>query len=296
MKGSGKTTLLKLLRHLVFRSVLWVQPSDAVMFRVHADPFVTLLIDEIDTVFGSQGSARSELRAILNSGYEDSGSVPRLGRGGVVEEYPVYGPVAFAGIGRSLPPTLESRSFVLEIWKAPPDSSLLALDVPVLRREAEWDGAHLHDRLCTFVRRAAASIAVRFVMPASIANRDAQLMRPLLAIAQHAGGDWPARARRAAECFTGTDVDPTLSVLSVVRDLFDAKACDRLSTQAIVLALNSSDHDQWSPNGAAFDAKSLAAMLAPFGIRSSNQRFPDGGQAKGYRRAQFEEVWRRYLA
>jgi hypothetical protein len=81
-------------------------------------------------------------------------------------------------------------------------------------------------------------------------------------------------------------------VLSTVRDVFDAKKVDRLTSQSIVQAIIASDEwPDWSP----FDIKSLASTLARFKIHSSNQRFADGTQAKGYRRGDFEEAWRRYL-
>jgi hypothetical protein len=38
----------------------------------------------------------------------------------------------------------------------------------------------------------------------------------------------------------------------------------------------------------------LSKHLAEYGIKSGNVRFPDGSQAKGYRRADFLDAWTRY--
>ena len=52
------------------------------------------------------------------------------------------------------------------------------------------DAEALHERLVMSVRADAAVIAnTRVLMPSTITGRDAQLVRPLLAIAQQAGGD-----------------------------------------------------------------------------------------------------------
>jgi hypothetical protein len=291
--GSGKSTLLALLEQLVYRARRWIQPSDAVTFRVRSNPSMTLLIDAIDTTFAG-GSSRRALLAILNEGYHRGASVARMESGSVCE-FPVFGPVAMAGIGQ-LGPTLQSRSIVIELWKAPPDVPLLALDDPRHREAADEDAQALRAAMNALVLSHCWLMQyTRVNLPATITHRDAELWRPLFTIASLAGGDWPDRVTHAAEALTGHRADATMGLLGALRDLFTAAGSDRLSTTTILAALEARDDLPWGTTTEALTPVRLARLLAPFAIKPRTLRFRDGPQAKGYLRADFTAAWQRYL-
>ena len=58
VKASGKTTLVSCLDLLVYAPVRWIELSDASFFRRAQAGQATFLLDEIDSVFGSQGTDR----------------------------------------------------------------------------------------------------------------------------------------------------------------------------------------------------------------------------------------------
>jgi Protein of unknown function (DUF3631) len=84
-------------------------------------------------------------------------------------------------------------------------------------------------------------------MPAGIINRAADNWRALLAVADLAGGDWPARARTAAATLVGASEDQSRAVLLLadIRAAFDAKKTDRLASDDIVAYLLSLDDRPW---------------------------------------------------
>ena len=57
------------------------------------------------------------MRSVLNEGHSFGGSVTRTGKDGEIISYPVYGPVALAGIGK-LPAPIMSRSLVIQMYRA----------------------------------------------------------------------------------------------------------------------------------------------------------------------------------
>jgi Protein of unknown function (DUF3631) len=136
-------------------------------------------------------------------------------------------------------------------------------------------------------------------VPANLQNRAADNWRPLIAIADAAGGDWPVRVRQIAEHAAGS-ADATQSdavlLLADIRALFAEKKTDRLRSADIVAPLASIEGRPWAERGAngPLTRHRLAQMLAPFGIRPQTIRVGTG-TAKGYLRAQFEDAFDRYL-
>src|SRR5207253_2536029 len=87
--------------------------SEAAMFRKIAKDAPTLLLDEIDAVFGSSSERTEPLRAILNSGNRRGVTVTRcVGKDHEVADFSVFCPKVLAGIdkGRRVPETIRDRS------------------------------------------------------------------------------------------------------------------------------------------------------------------------------------------
>ena len=137
-------------------------------------------------------------------------------------------------------------------------------------------------------------------MPAGVFNRAADNWRPLLAIADAAGGEWPARARRAVQCTgasaTGDDQSVRVLLLSDIRVDFAERDVDRAIVRRIGLGLISIEGRPWAEwnRGKGLSPNGLARLLAPFGIAPGTIRTTTG-TPKGYQLAQFDDAFARYL-
>ena len=109
------------------------------------------------------------MKAILNNGHEVGGFVPRTGKEGEVIKYPVYGPLALAGIGR-LPVTLMSRSIIVPMHRSNDQKDVFNPN----------DYAGYSEEIVRWARQATLNLDPR--MPAQIIGRDADKWRPLIAI------------------------------------------------------------------------------------------------------------------
>src|SRR5690606_13583832 len=86
-------------------------------------------------------------------------------------------------------------------------------------------------------------------VPAELHDRATDNWRPLVAIADAAGGDWPSRARRAARFLSGAadpaDEGPAVQLLADLRALFEARGVDRLASAEIVETLATLEDRPW---------------------------------------------------
>jgi putative DNA primase/helicase len=93
-----------------------VHPTEAQVFRGPSRNGGTLLLDEIEALGRADKDTYAGLLAVLNSGFEQGGSVPRLEKtatGGFREvTFETYCPRAIAGIHK-LADTLEDRSIIV---------------------------------------------------------------------------------------------------------------------------------------------------------------------------------------
>jgi Protein of unknown function (DUF3631) len=122
----------------------------------------------------------------------------------------------------------------------------------------------------------------------------------LLSIAELAGGEWPARARKAAkELASGGDAVDELAeqtqLLHDIRDVF-GDVREVVFTKTLLADLNALDESPWGAKrkGEGLDARGLAKLLRPFRIKSRTVRIGDI-TAKGYHAEQFADAFARYL-
>jgi hypothetical protein len=116
-KRCGKSRVLDLLSLVAFNaSPRVVHPTEAQVFRGPARNGGTLLLDEIEALGRADKDTYAGLLAVLNSGFEQGGSVSRLEKTatGAFQEvsFETYCPRAIAGINK-LADTLEDRSIVI---------------------------------------------------------------------------------------------------------------------------------------------------------------------------------------
>ena len=142
-------------------------------------------------------------------------------------------------------------------------------------------------------------VAARPEMPTGIEDRDADMWEPLLAIADAAGGDWPNRARDAAVELVGAakEAEPSLGikVLADCKTVFDESGKVSLPTSVILASLIELPESPWGDlKGKPINDRMLALRLRQYGIKSRQIRVGDR-TVKGYDRADFHDVWIRYL-
>jgi putative DNA primase/helicase len=290
--GCGKTTLLDVLEHLVLKPSRTSSVTAAVTFRVIEQHQPTLLIDEAKRI-----GDKTDLLEVLNDGHRRGGQTLRnvaVGDNYEARAFSTYAPLAIALIG-SLPPELHDRSVVVDMKRRLPNETVEEmragrtkhLDL-LARKTARWTKDH--EGLIA---------AAEPEMPTGIYNREADNWKPLLAIADTAGGEWSGRARDAAmKRHAAADVDdaPQLELL-----LADIQAIGRgwavMASANLVKSLIALEGRPWAEmgNGKAITPTKLARMLKPLRITPENIRVA-GQVLKGYVFKHFDEAFDRYLS
>lgn len=292
-KGCGKSTLLDVVSKLVPRALPTCNVTPAAIFRTIEAVQPTLLIDEADTFLTEDAS---ELRGILNSGHRRIGAVTRLvGDDHEPRMFSTWAATAIAAIGR-LPDTLEDRSVPIRLRRRRPDEPVEPLRI---------DRTPHLDRLARMAARWAADTFEQLrdadpVLPASITNRAADNWRPLIAIADAIGGDWPERARQVALALTaGQDGQSSMKamLLEDIRVVLSRGKLDRISSAHLVSALVELDGRPWAEwrHGKPLTPNALARLLTPFGVTPMTIRLSASRTAKGYMRIAFGDAFARYL-
>jgi len=292
VKRCGKSRLLDIIEATCHDPLLTVNISPAALVRsIGADP-PTLLLDEADTVFGPKaGDSHEDLRGILNAGHSRNRPYIRwdmLAR--KPEHCPTFAMAALAGIG-DLPDTITDRAVVVKMRRRAPGEV-------VDRYRDRRDGAPLKQlgvRLGAWIR--AHEDALRDAEPdMPVEDRAADTWEPLIAVADLAGGGWPARARKAAIVLTAEDdTDTTLGarLLADLRDVFGDD--DRLHGETILGALRKIPEAPWGDYfGHEMNARDLAKLLKPYEVKACDVKV-DGVTKRGYRREHLHDPWTRYL-
>ena len=295
-KRCGKSRLLDVIEGTCHYPLITVNASPAAVYRaIGTDDPPTLLVDEADTLFGSRKSAEAneDLRGLLNAGHQRNRPAIRYDAATrQVERIPTFAMAALAGIG-TMPDTIEDRAVVVKMRRRAPGETVAPYrhrrDSPTLRTLAgelrTWLRADL-DRL----ERAEPAMPVE--------DRAADTWEPLVVVADLAGGHWPDRARTAAEFLTAEQQE-TGPVSNSARLLVDCRAAfaesAAIPTEELLTRLRADPESPWADWGpTGLSARKLAGLLADYDIHSTNIRFPDGTQKKGYHRADFTDAWARY--
>ena len=290
-RDSGKTTLLGLLNLTSPRGLMVADASPAVLFRMVEKWHPTLVVDEADDQF----KENPQLRAVINSGWTRGAGIPRCHPDTHEPEiFSTFGPKAIGMKGRSIPDTTLSRAIVIEMIRKKPGEFAADFEhiddseLDALRRQlARWSEDNVKT-LC----------GARPDMPEGFHNRLAANWRPLLAIADLAGGEWPRLAREAAVALAPKDTSSIgTTLLQDIKAIFAEKDTDRLPSAEITAALHAFEDRPWAEWGRAgkpISANQLARILKPFVIVSGTIR-TEHGTAKGYHLHQFGDAFERYL-
>jgi putative DNA primase/helicase len=292
-KRCGKTTLRDVLSRLVYRPLPTENATGSAIFRIIESARPTLLIDEADTFFGD----KDELRGILNSGHRRGGSVIRtVGDDFEPRVFSTHAAVAIAMIGK-LAGTLADRSIQIAMRRRrrtdanvePFRSDRVGYLGEVVRRATRW----------------AIDNGRRFVhadppMPEGVINRAADNWRPLLAIADAVGFEWPTRARNACVVLTAErrgDDSVGAILLADIRDIFSRRGVDKLPSLAVVselVAIEGRPWAEWGKIGQPLTQNGLARILDQYEIEPIGLRI-GVKTPRGYELQQFQDAFTTYL-
>jgi putative DNA primase/helicase len=291
VKRCGKSTLLDLLWALVPRPLSTSNITVSALFRTVEKYRPVLLIDEADSFIRDN----EELRGVLNSGHRKGTAyvIRTTGDEHEPQRFTTWCPKAVALIG-ALPDTLEDRALKLRLKRKPAieEKERLRFDrlgefEHLRRRAARW-AADMKERLQTCDP----------ILPSEIANdRARDNWRPLLAIADAAGADWPRLAREASRVEAGHEPDSEAPGILLLRDLHALfKDHERMSSENIVSALIEIESRPWGEwkNGKPLSKIGLSNLLRLFGIKPLKWREQDETE-RGYVKEDFADVFARYI-
>lgn len=300
--GSGKTRVLEVLDLLVPESMFCLSASPAAIFRTLAEKQVTLLFDEVDTIFQKRGKddGNEDLRALLNAGYKRGASIPRcVGPKHEVQNFSVFAATALAGLG-DLPDTVMTRSIIIRMKKRAPHEHV----EPFRSREHEAPGHAIRNKLAEWAYTVGAQVGAAWpTMPEGIVDRPAEVWEPLIAVADAAGGGWPERARVA--CLALVKVAQDRRVTLGIRLLTDLRTIfgesDYLPTRVILERLEKGEEHgleadaPWADlHGKPLNERGLASMLKKYDVHAMKVKW-QGSALQGYRREHLHDAWQRYL-
>ncbi|GAB3479642.1 DUF3631 domain-containing protein [Amycolatopsis cihanbeyliensis] len=289
----GKSRLLDVVEATCHDPLITVNASPAAVYRsITADP-PALLVDEADTIFGPKADPNEDLRGLLNAGHQRGRPALRYDAAtSKVVTIPTFAMAALAGIG-AMPDTIEDRAVVVHMRRRTTGEKVAPYrsrrDRDPLRTLAGQVTTWLRDNITTLE-------AAEPDMP--VEDRAADTWEPLITVADHAGHDWPHRARTAALALTQEasdteEMSDRLRLLADCRTAFgDELALPTTELLSRLRAIPESPWGEYGPTG--LTAMKMGALLREYGIRSATIRFPGSGQAKGYQRAEFTDAWQRY--
>lgn len=273
----GKSTVLNILGAMAWESKRVIDPSEASLLRLANKH--SLLIDEVDNM-----SIVKRMRSILNDGHSFGGSVSRVQPDKTVVNWPVYGPVALAGIGK-VPATLMSRSVVIRLHRS---SKPLERFSP---RE-HYYASQLH----RWAEHSGQNLDPDPKMPLSMVGRNADKWRPLIAIADYFGRGHLVRSMALTYMNESATLDIRESVLRDTQKVFTKTKAKIITTDYLCETLREDKDGDFEVDYTEHKVtkRVLGNILVEFQIRSRPYRHQRGPVQRCWFREDFEEMWTRY--
>lgn len=298
-KQSGKTRLLEVAELLVAKPWLTGRVTAACLVRKIDAQHPTLLLDESDAAFNGDKEYAEALRGVLNTGHRRGGQASCcVGQGANIsfKDFATFCPKAIAGIGK-LPDTVGDRSIPIRLKRKSPGETVSRFR----RREAEPEAKVLRSKITAWIAGELDHLRdARPALPDAISDRQQDGAEPLLAIADAAGGEWPAKARSAlVELFGSTaasDDSAGVRLLADIRLIFADVGVDKITSADLIAKLVEIETSPWSEwsHGKPLSPVGLGRLLKPFEVIPRTIR-AEARVAKGYARESFEDAWSRYL-
>lgn len=293
-KQSGKTRLIETLEPLVRNPMRATDMSPSVLFRAIEMMQPTILLDEVDAIWS--GAKNEDMRGTLNGGYKRGGHVWRnapgmtggedgeKSMGPVPVKFSTFSPKLLAGIDNGLlPDTIRDRSIPITLQRKRKDQTVAAFYSYDIVEETE----EIVTMIEAWIQHHHIQMGEARPTPlTTISDRAWEITVPLIVMADRMGAKFGKSARKAV-CALLAPSEATLSpgaqLLLDIRDLFDAREVDRIFTADIIAKL-----------GGHWNGKLLGNRLRPYGIAARTIRV-NNQTGKGFYRAEFMEIWERYL-
>jgi hypothetical protein len=300
-KRSGKSRLLEVLELVVARGWRVAGVSEAVLYRKIEQQKPTLLLDELDAIFGTYAEKTEPIRGAINAGSRRGGAISRcVGPNHDVEDFSVFCPKCLAGINSGqLPETIRDRSIPIGLHRK--------VDEPIERfryRHCAEQAEEIASSIGAWVEEHLDELAsAEPDIPDAINDRAAEGWEPLLAIADLLGADVGKQAREAAVALSvDDDAEEASFGAQLLADILDVwpEADAVISSADLCHQLKELEDRPWGAWGQrrpspGLTPRDLAKMLRPYGLRPRTMRISPFTTAKGYSRADFIEPWRRYV-
>jgi putative DNA primase/helicase len=316
--GCGKTIVLECMAALVANPRMAASVTASSVLRVIDALQPTFLVDEADQLLHYR-NANPDLLAVLNASHRRTTafverSVQTPDGNWVVQRFKVWGAMALASIGE-LPRTQQDRAIRIHLLKA------LAKDIPEHLEDGTSEKLEaLQKKLRTWA--AYLEELPRPAMPDLLMRQAGRVLdnwRPLIAIADVAGGRWPKLARDAVTEAVEAEKRPSRiqRLLISIRKAFDTQCestdaetgrtivvgpFERLETPVLIETLIDDEDEEWATanRGRAINAywlrDNMRDLLDPPG--SQQWETTDNGarcHRRGYERHQFEKAFAAYL-
>ena len=300
VKRSGKTRVLEVLELLCAKPQRITSASPASIFRMMKDS-PTLLLDEVEPLRNSKPSESTQtILSILNAGHRKGATVSRceaVGKDWNVVQFPVYGPKAFAAIGR-LPDTLADRCICISMQRKTANQTIERFLFARTPAEAE----PIRSIMATWADSNRDAIHQTYESMGDLrflADREADLWMPVFAVCAVTAPKRVEELRRCALALSGAkaadDLDDSLALtlLANIQSVWTA-GNQAMMTATLVEALGSISDSPWAEPEHRLTPRKLAGILRPFGVEPRQVRI--GLQTgKGYLRADFELAFSSYL-
>lgn len=311
--GCGKSTLMKLMLFLCPHTVLSSHATEpAIVRRIkRAKQKIVLLLDDAESfVDGSHTS-------LLNAGFDRYGGQflrcePSKAGKWADEEFNPYVPIAMARISKTPVKSTRTRCLEINLQRAKKgeyfqrfEPDIAKVELEYLRHKmANWADANGHQLK-----------ACDPAVPAELANRNADVWRFLLAIADLGGLRWSERARAAAVVITRniSDEDPALALRSALAQGLVAirdkawLASNGLSLEKLAAYETASGELRIpsaglclllravSPKHSNLKPTKLAQLLAPFDVHPGSINL-GAKRLRGYKEEDLKDMLERYGA
>ena len=279
---------------MVWKSQLTDNISTAALVH-YVEEGCTLLIDEVDSVFGAK-DRDVVLIGIINSGYRRKGGYTRM-VGNPTDlkphTFPPFCPKMFAGIG-NLPPSIEDRSIVIRLLRKKKSQATAKFKERIYTGECKPFNAQLEkwsheamDHLQNVVPES----------PKELNDREEDFWEPLLNIANMASERWAKLAWDAAIELSHVDEELSVGVklLTDIRTVFEEQGVGKLFSKELcthLIDIEESSWDNWG-GGNGINQRTLANRLRGYGIKPQGFRIGNDN-LKGYSTDQFLESWELY--
>jgi hypothetical protein len=307
---SGKSVTLEAIGALVPNPAFTGSISPAYLEHALSDKKLTPLLNEAHLVLHKDSEPR--LRRVFNASHRRREAIARTlvqGPNGnwIPAELDVWCTMAWASVGE-LPREHQSRAVIVNLPKA------LGADVPEhLRDGTSPELEQLYTKLVVWAA-GLQELEDDPPMPEVLLRQHGRVgdnWRPLLAIADLAGRDWPEKARSAALAAISAEraLTKTQSLLLSIRRAFGtadvlrtAKEKEtplRIETGVLLHSLINDSEEEWDranrgkPVTAYWLRDNLKGLLSPAGAQQWQEA---DGHRRGYYQYQFEEAWRTHLA